>query len=364
MKRILFISALAFLAVACTGTVDPTDDGAEEIPAEFTAPFTLSADKAEVEADGVDCVTFILSDAYGRNVLTDMKALENVNIVSDEGVRVPRMETSVSYLSNGTFNYTASYKGKKSNTIQVVAKNRAAYERYHKNVAIYKATATWCGPCAVMTRALLGMSNDTKEHSVELCWHYLDEHAFVYPGYTYDCGEEIFTYFNGTGVPTVALDLKTVILDRTSSALDKAIWKLRADYPATCGIKVSTKVDASSNVADITAELTTSTGGKYDLGMVLLLNNQIIATGTNDGGKYSHIVKATTGNFLRHSSATVKELEKDGKMMLTQQLSLPSYSVEDLSVAVFAIIPDGNASRIDNIVEVKLGESVDYNLND
>jgi hypothetical protein len=30
----------------------------------------------------------------------------------------------------------------------------------------------------------------------------------------------------------------------------------------------------------------------------------------------------------------------------------------------FALVPDGNGARIDNIVEVKAGESVDYVLND
>lgn len=373
MKRLAYISAIILLA-SCSGTIDPEADGPGDvngpggqqgiIPAEYTEPFTLSADKTEVEASGEDYVTFSLKDAYDREMLTDKNALQSVNIVSEEGMRVDRMQIVTRFIADGTYNFTASYKGKKSNSLQIKAQNRGLYEKYHKNVAIYKATATWCGPCAVMTRALEGLNEDTKSHSVELCWHGQDDLAVTPGGWKQDYGSFVISYFGGLGFPTVVLDLKETTIENASSGLEKAIWNLRAAYPATCGIKLETEYDAEEKVINAVAELTSSVGGRYDMGMALLLNNQIVSGGTNEGGRYSHIVRAATGNFFMYSSASLKSLEKDGKMTFSQQIPAGNYRPEDLSVVAFAIVPDGDAARMDNIVEVKAGESVGYHLND
>ena len=167
MKRLIYFAIIA-LAAACSGQVDPDQEQPADIPDEYTAPFTLSADKTEVEASGQDYVTFTLKDKYDRDLLQDKQALQSINIVSEEGQRVTRMDNKIRFIANGTYHFSATYKGLKSdNTVEIAAKNRGQYERFHKNVAIYKATATWCGPCAYMTRALEGMNEDAKAHSVE-----------------------------------------------------------------------------------------------------------------------------------------------------------------------------------------------------
>ena len=104
--------------------------------------------------------------------------------------------------------------------------------------------------------------------------------------------------------------------------------------------------------------------GKYDMGMALVLNNQIVDGGTNEGGKYSHIVRAATGNFFMYSSESLTELKKDGKMTFTKKFPAGNHKLEDLTVVAFAIVPDGDRARMDNIVEVKAGKSADYILND
>jgi len=365
MKKTLLYIPVAILVAACSGTVDPenTENPDQEIPEEFTEPFTLSADKTEVEASGKDFVTFSLKDAYGREMLEDKNILQSINIVSEEGVRVKRMDTKVGFIANGTYNFTASFKGKKSNSIEIVAKNRGTYEKYHKNVAIYKATATWCGPCANMTRALEGINEDARNHSVELCWHGQDDLAWIPEGWEYDCGTFIISYFGGQGFPTVVFDLKELTIENTSKALEGIIWNIRAEHPATCGIKLSTEYDSDAKVINAVAELTSSAGGKYDMGMALLHNNQIVASGTNEGGRYSHIVRAATGNFFMYSESLTK-VEKEGKMIFSQRLPVGNYKLADLSVVAFAIVPDGDRARMDNIVEVKAGETIDYQLND
>lgn len=374
MKRLIYIVAAIFAACACSGTIDPEADNGgdtdkevvipDEYKDKYAEPFTLSVDKDEVEADGKDVVTFTLKDAYDRDILSDKRALQSVNIYAEEGIRVARMTTDARFIADGSFSFTATYQGRPSeNTVTVKAVNRAMYEKYHKNVAIYKATATWCGPCAYMTRALEDMNDDAKNHSVELCWHYQDDLAILSPGSQYDCGTVMVSYFGGSGVPTVVLDLQEMVIEKSASTLENAIWQLRADYPATCGIKIDTKYDEVTDMIDINAELTSSTGGSYDIGMAVLLNDQIVSSGTNDGGRYTHIVRATTGNYLTYSTL-ITELDKDGSMSLKQQVSAGGLDVEDLSVVAWGLVRHEYETRIDNIAEVKVGESVGYQLNE
>ena len=158
------------------------------------------------------------------------------------------------------------------------------------------------------------------------------------------------------------MDLVTSVTEKASSALETAIWDLRAEYPATCGIKLSAMYDQSAGQIDVVSELTSSTGGEYDLGIAVLLNDQVIPDGTNDNGKYTHIVRAATGNYFMYSDA-MASVEKDGN--LTYGLSVPlSGSVDDLSVVAFALVKHEDGARIDNIVEVKVGESIDYVYNE
>ncbi len=363
MKRILLLITLVGFA-SCSGTVDPEQDGVQEIPDEFTAPYTLEADRTEVEANGAEYVTFRLLDAYGRNVLEDSKAIQSVNITSAEGQRVPRRNDKTRFIANGTYNFTAKFRGLNSeNTVSIVAKNRGKYEKFHKNVALYKATGSWCTACPGMTAAIKGMNEDTKNHSVELAWHNNDEMALKFPGSANDCGALVAAHLTNGSVafPTVVLDLRKMVMEKSAEVLENAIWDLRADYPATCGIKVSSKYDKAKGIT-VNAELTSSTGGRYDLGAVVLLHNHE-AGGTSVDGMYSHIVCAATGNYLTCSSA-IKDVAKDGTLPYEVTFPVSEIDVENITVAVFALVKDDKGARMDNIVEARLGESVGYAYNE
>ncbi len=370
MKKIIYTAAILAIA-ACSGSIDPEQDGQNpdgtpdaEIPEEYVGPYTLSADKTEVEASGKDYVTFSLKDAYDRDLLTDKKALQRINIVSAEGRRVDRMDNKTVFIANGEYNFTATYSGQKSeNTLKIEAKNRGKYEKFHKNVAIYKATATWCQYCPSMTKALDGMNDDAKNHSVELCWHSDDAVAVTFPGSNNDCGTLVAAYLNDgkVALPTVVLDVHELVTERASSTLENAIWNLRAEYPATCGIKAA--ADYENGEIRITAELTSATGNEYDMGCAVLLNDQVLPGGTAENSWYTHIVRATTGNYLMCSNG-IKAVEKDGILPYEHSFAAESIDEEKISVVVFALVKHEGAARIDNIVEVKLGESVDYAYNE
>ena len=375
MKRILFILSAA-LFVACSGTIDPEDQNQQqpdlEIPAEYAEPFTLSVDKSEVEADGKDCVTFSLKDAYGREMLDDMKALQGINITSDMGVRVPRMTTTATFISNGTYVFSAKYKGIKSdNTIEVKAQNRAKYEKFHRNVGLFKCTSVWCSACPGMARNMHNFSEDAKDHSVVIAFHgnYGSNDPFSLYVQGKDLGSYVMGYFGGNGWPTLIYDMDEVLkTSYSTSDMEATIMQRRIDSPATCGIKVSS-VAVEGTALKVKASLTSSTGGEYDLACAVLRDGLVYKGGysMNDDGVYNEVAVALSESFLGYYNGETVAQDAEISEEFSFDFSDKVPSAEELKgfyVAVYAHRKTAKGSVVDNIVTCAYGQSVDYHLND
>ena len=377
MKKLLFILSAAVLA-ACTGTIDPEDQNQDpnqpevEIPAEFTAPFTLSVDKTEVEADGKDCVTFSLKDAYGREMLEDMKTLQSINIVSDKGVRVPRMTTTATFIANGTYVFSAKYKGVKSeNSIEVKAQNRGKYEKFHRNVGLFKCTSVFCSACPGMARDMHNFSEDAKDHSVVIAFHgnYDSSDPFSLYVQGQDLGSYVIGYFGGGGWPTLIYDLDEVLkYPYSTSSMEATIMQRRINSPATCGIKVSS-VELEGTALKVKASLTSSEGGEYDLACAVLRDGLVYKGGfsMNDDGVYNEVAVALSESFLGYykGETVAKDAEISEEFSFDFGDKVPSAEeLKGFYVAVYAHRKTAEGSVVDNIVTCAYGQSVDYHLND
>lgn len=380
MKKFFYIAAMMVFA-ACSGTIDPEQGGegtgTGDIPEEFTAPFTLSANLEEVEADGQEFVKFSLKDKYDREMLEDKRTLQSVNIVSDKGVRVPRMERTVTFIENGTYTFTATYLGSEcANTVQVNAVNRSAYEAYHRNVGLFKATSVWCVACPSLANSLHGLSDNTKDHSVVLAFHgdfnYRDPFS-VYAG-DVALGAYLMSAFGGNGWPTLVYDMDEAVVGAVgTSVLEDNIFERRVEYPATCGIKVSSvKVEGTS--LKVKASLETSTGGGYDLACAVLRDGLVYdepgVYSANNDGVFDEVVLTVSPNFLRYSSETGKTLEKGEEMEREFSFdfgegNVPSEAdLKKFYVAVWGHKKASDSSVMDNIVTCGYGETVDYRYNE
>ena len=377
MKKLLFILSAAVLA-ACTGTIDPDDQNQDqnqpevEIPAEFTAPFTLSVDKTEVEADGKDCVTFSLKDAYGREMLEDMKTLQSINIVSDKGVRVPRMTTTATFIANGTYVFSAKYKGVKSeNSIEVKAQNRGKYEKFHRNVGLFKCTSVFCSACPGMARNMHNFSEDAKDHSVVIAFHgnYGSSDPFSLYVQGQDLGSSVIGSFGGGGWPTLIYDLDEVLTSSYSTSdMEATIMQRRINSPATCGIKVSS-VELEGTALKVKASLTSSEGGEYDLACAVLRDGLVYKGGfsMNDDGVYNEVAVALSESFLGYykGETVAKDAEISEEFSFDFGDKVPSAEeLKGFYVAVYAHRKTAKGSVVDNIVTCAYGQSVDYHLND
>ena len=375
MKRFFYYIASIALIASCSGTIDP-ELGEENtpviIPSEFTEPFTLYADKTEVEASGEDFVTFSLKDAYDREMLTDMNALQSINIISEEGVRVPRMKTSASFIANGTYNFTATFKGKKSaNKVQVQARNRAKYEVYHRNVGLFKCTSVWCIACPSLGKSLNNLSESTKDHTVTIAFHgnYDAADPFsLYVGNT-DLGSYVMGYFRGSGWPTLVYDLNEVAVGGTNTSdIEASVMERRVQSPATCGIKVSS-VKLEGTALTINASLKSATGGEYDMACAVLRDGLVYQGGysVNNDGVYNEVAVALSESFLGYYQGEKVEAGEEINEVFSFDFgeNVPSASdLEGYYVAVYAHRKTSEGSTMDNIVTCKYGKSVDYRLND
>lgn len=325
------------------------------------APYTLSVDNTEIESDGKQQATFKITDANGV-VLTDNEDLMSKIYFKNEatGRRLTRKTKTFRSVEDGDYTFSATFSGEPcQNTVTIKSKNRTTYEVFKKNVCLYRFTATWCVNCPSMTEGLDRVSDWTKGRMVELDMHGAGSTYALSDGSKY-VADYLYPKFNAGGYPSCVYDLDYMSDSRSYSEIEEIIFDRIANNPATCGIKASSTY--ADGVLSLQANLTTSTGGKYDLGYALLVNGL-------DGGAsayedvYNNTVIALSGNY-EYLSTAAQDLVKDQEAKivdLTQNLELPaSADLSDCSLVVFALKQNGDDVDIDNAVRFPLGGSVDY----
>ena len=351
-KKLSYLLPLLMLAACSENTGDDVVG---------LAPYTLSVDKTEIESDGKQVATFKVTDANGI-VLTDNSELMSKIYFKNEatGRRLTRKTKTFRSVEDGEYTFSATFSGEPcENTVTIVSKNRTTYEVFKKNVCLYRFTATWCKNCPSMTEGLDRVNDWTKGRLVELDMHGAGSTYALSDGSRY-VADHLIDVFKTGGFPSCVYDLDVMSESRSYSEIEDLVFDRIAESPATCGIK------ASSTYADGTlalqASLTTSTGGKYDIGYALLVDGLDGGSGAYED-KYNKVVIALSGNYENLSSAA-KDLAKDQEAKivdLSQKVELPSSAkVSDCSIAVFALKQNGNDVDIDNAVVFPLGGSVDY----
>lgn len=351
--------------VSCKGYLEDATDDPTGDP---TQPgLTISVDKDVIEADGKDKAVFSLVDADGRELVTESE-IRNVYFYNKAtGKALPRKSTSFSAIVNGEYEFYAKYKGEQSkNTVVVKAQNRTKYEEFSRKVVLYKLTGTWCGYCPQMTAALAALSDETKNHILELACHSAGggEDPFALKVGSSDLGGTLLQAFGGQGYPSLVYNLDVLSNNRAVSVIEDEIMQQRVDYPATCGVKIESTITSPTQV-DVTATIKASKKGDFDLACALLLDNQYYPNGTATDGMYHHIVKWISPNFLSMSgSATRFTLEAGQEHTVNFTISGSFAESADMRVAVIALRDVNKVSPlVDNANVCALGGSVDYLYN-
>ena len=355
---------LALLAIGCHGDVNDLVVDNQQKPTPDDTPETqtglvISVDKQTIEADGEDFCTFSLK-LDGQELMGDDNTLANVYIVHEKsGSRLERYATTFSAVKNGDYSFVATYKGQQSdNSVHVKAVNREKIEPYGQKVMVYDLTGAWCPNCPTMTAGLANVDKMWHDNMVVLAVHNGDQWELKYKGN--DLATIMLSIFGGGGYPTCVYDLQYQNgTARSPKQIGTIIEDHLAAYPATCGVKIESTT-LVGNTLTIEAAMTSATGGEYELGYAVLLDNQYYGGGTAIDGMYSDIVVAFSNNFLEMTSAkinTVANIERTKSFTVTD---LKYTDAQNMRVVVFALSKLNGEVVVDNANVCNVGESADY----
>lgn len=363
MVKKLILPLMAFSAFFACG--DPIEVDPKE------AGYYIYVDKEVIEADGKDVATFTVKDQDGTVISTDA----NMDKVWYEdvatGVRLDRYSTGFSAMADGEYEYAGIVSGKRTvNTVKIKAQNRSRYEKFHKNVAIFKLTATWCPNCPAMTTVLGGLDEETAAHTIILACHNSDSFSVGYGEGDLASAAALHTGATTLGLPTNVYDLAKLDDARTVSMVTRNITDRRISSPATCGIKVDSFTLEGSDLK-ITASMMSSTGGEYDLTCAVLADGLEKADGFAVDGIYNDVViTANVANFFTLAPDSRFTLGKDEEMLREFTFSfgesVPSGDfLSDLSVVVLALRKGENGKAIvDNAAKCAFGKTSEYVYNE
>ena len=356
----MFLPLVICLVAACTGGHEPETNGTPAV-----APFTLTVDKTQIESNGKDAATFTITDANGQ-VLTDLAHIRNTSFYIVETKEwktdigsgdAPNIFTSI---TDGTYTIKAMYEGEYcENEVQVQAVNRKEYELFHKNVLIYRFTATWCQYCPAMTEALAKINDFSKDHSLVMEFHGSDQ-------YTFD-GISAFAseIYSTVGFPYCNYSLALGSGKKTVNDIHSNIKSVLVDYPAQTGIKAETSVQ--NGVLTVNATVMASAAGEYDLAMAVIMDDCKPSAPTDGSAvyeeEYDNVIRAITGNY-RAMSSDKFSLGKNEEKAVVKEIPDFKLAQDKCEVILFTLrkISEDN-TIVDNAVSVPVGQSVDYRYN-
>lgn len=348
---------LGFAAVSMAGC----EGVGNESNGEISEPYTLSVDRATIEANGTDAATFTITDANG-NVLTEGDYLKNTSfhIVETNSYLDRKTNTFVS-IDNGTYTVEGMYLGKPCEapvTVKVV--NRSKYEVFTKKIAIYRLTATWCQYCPSMTAALEKIDDYTKSRSVVMAFHGDENFGIVESGYF--LSDYLLAQFSGEGYPFAIYSLNYGSGNRTRNEIISYVWNELYEYPATSGIKATSTVN--SGTVSVDASVKVSASGEYDLGCALVQNGLSGGADANED-VYNNVVRNISGNYRGMSTnAFSLDANQEKTSLKFENIKFDSANQSDCSIVLFTLVKDGKTARIDNVVSFPVGGSVDYVYNE
>lgn len=356
MKHLLrLLPLLAILFSSC----------AEEKEIVVQGPFTLSVNKTLIESNGKDAAILTIKDVNGV-VLTHSSRIRDVSVQivetgewkTDIGSgEAPNVFTSI---IDGTYTIRAMYKGEPcENEVVVESVNRSAYEIFHKNVLVYRFTATWCQWCPSMTEALGKINDFSEEHTIVMDFHGNDQ-------YTFDAIRDYANTIYGTkGFPYCIYSLAQETGTRKVTEIQNVIKSVLVDHPAKTGIKASTSVQDATLVVNVSVKASSS--GEYDLAMALL-KDDCKPSKPSDGStvyedEYDNVIVGITANYKGMSSDKFT-LEKDDEKTFVKNIPNFNYDQDKCKVVLFTLVRTADGEIVvDNAVSIPVGDSVDYRYN-
>ena len=274
--------------LSCSGTVDSSSlpiltvsDTEIDMATESQAVFTVTYNGVDVTAD---------SEVFGA----DGTRLES-------GVFTPEAE--------GSKTFYAVYASKQSNTVSVNVVNTSVKvdSKYDRHVCVVEFTGAWCVNCPEGYDKMMGiLSKPALKKYIENI-HICAFHSDLEGTDTLAVAQtqDLFKLFDGLSYPSFATDFRDsgVLTSEGASLFQPSLMTSFNEYPAHCGVAVSSVLNENASEAEITVRLTSELTSQYRV-VVLVVQNNIKGyqkTPTYSEGQddyiHSHVVRKVVTSY-------------------------------------------------------------------
>ncbi len=362
VKNILAFVSAAVLMIGCSGAVDDS-----------TLP-VLKASSAEVDlADAAEVEFSVTFDGVDVTAESKILSVESGNALVGN-VFVPEAE--------GEFSFCAEYDGKKSEIVVVTVINTAVTVEsiYERHVALIEFTGAWCTNCPkgydeMMNRLNRPSMSEYRDY-IHLCAFH--SNAEGSDELAISATQDVFKLFKGLSYPSFAIDLRNeegffgVLNEDGLPSLIPGLKSAFDDYPAHCGVAVSSAMNSDKSKAVVSVKVTSELTSQYRV-LLFVVENNIKAMqmhpplypNGNPDYIHHHVVRKVVTSY--QDTFTGEKITDDGRIKAGQEVSKDwtldvdgGWNLENTEIYALVLDAEGAVNNM-NICAVDNGTS-DYKV--
>ena len=360
MKKI--INILFFMAVlpalfACSGTVD-----ADSLP-------ILSADKTTLDISQGDkavmTVKFNGQDVTAESEIFYSLVSQNESKSLNGNVFIPEAE--------GEYVFIAKHAGMESSALGITVNNTSpsVENKFDRHVCIVEFTGAWCINCPEGYSKMMGILSKPTLAKYKENIHICAFHSNVEGTDSLAVAQtqDLFKLFNGLAYPSFTTDLRDsgVLTSEGISSFQPSIMTSFNEYPAHCGVAVSSVLNEDATNAKVTVKLESELTSQYRI-VVLVVQNNIKGyqktTDYPDGQanyNHAHVVRKVVTSYK--GTFTGEKLTDDGIVAAGKEVSKEwnfevnsKWVLENTEIYALALDAEGHVNNM-NVCSIMGGDS-------
>lgn len=338
--KILYIFSAALIISACAGTVD-----------ENSLP-VLSVSSSELDlAAGEEAVFTVTYNGV------DVTALSSVFLAADSSTDALQ-DAVFTPEAVGNYVYVAEYDGKMSNTVtvKVIDSTPVVIEsKYRRHVCVVEMTGAWCINCPRGYQLIYEKLSIPSYKKYKEIMHLCAFHSNLEGTDTLaiSATQDIAKRYNVSSYPTYITDFRTsgVLNEEGINEFIPSLKSSVEDYPAHCGVAVSSVMNPDKTQAEITVKVTSEHTSDYRV-VVMVVQNRIVGyqktTMYPEGDNnyiHNHVVRQVVTSYdktftgeMFGSDALIEAGQEKTK---SWTIDVPSEWVLDYT-EIYAVILDGD----------------------
>lgn len=310
--RNILMTAVSAVLLACSGNIDTSSvpvlevsDTEIDLAAESQAVFTVTYNGVDVTAEAEIIPAQDVQGLDGRTFRP---------------------------VATGEAAFYALYQEKESNRVMVNVIDTAPVMKesaYDRHVCLVEFTGAWCINCPEGYDKMMGVLSKPSlakyKEKIHLCAFHSDlegEDTLAVPA-----TQDVFKLFSGLAYPSFSTDLRDsgILTADGISDLQPSIMASFNDYPAHCGVAVSSSLKDGGSKAEVTVSVKSELASDYRV-VVLVVQDKIkgwqktplYSEGQPDYS-HSHVVRKVVTSYS--GTFTGEKMTDDGRIAAGQEVS-------------------------------------------